>query len=243
MFGFLKALFDISVLTYGTINDAIEDSKFKEMAVREGKDYYIDNHGRTRELTTGRLVYIGRDYLTNRTVMQDAKTGKIIKDYTAIHEKERKERERNERIEKENRIKNRLEELGVVKVDGEGNNPKCKGDKYRDINTGVIYAVRGYPGFAPCVFINEDTGEFVKEVVPTQEDLEQNILFDKQMKRLIDLVVKRNTHPENFIRTDNYLWRYKELNKESMIKLYDIDHFKYNNDLNVLDLLWGVKIL
>lgn len=229
MFGILKALVDVSILGYGAVNDAIENSKSKEKAILDGKYYYHDAHGMTRDVRTDRPVYVGRDYLLNRTVMQDAKTGEILVDFDAIHEKERRAKEEAEKIEKEIKKELRLKELGVVEIEGNGNNPKCLGKKYKDIETGNIYAVRGYDT-GQKVFIDENTGEIVREIKPTEEQLSRySLRFREIMDELISLLNDRNRNAEKYSAKDSRYYYYLRTNQRSMLELYDPNVYKYNN--------------
>lgn len=88
MLGFIGLLIGAVGFIGGGIQEASWNAESKAEAIADGKDTYMDYHGKRRYVKTDEITW--RDYRNGHNVLINASTGKLIKDLDA--DKDRKEK-------------------------------------------------------------------------------------------------------------------------------------------------------
>ena len=159
MFGIIYSLFMTMGVVGHNVKNLSNDIVEKDKQNKKGKETYIDSLGRQRLIADDRhVITTERD---GDKVLIDAKTRKIIKNYT--NESEQKKRE----IAKNEAIKNNKTVYLYKSFD---KNDKWAGDWYQDIKTNQIYVVRKFTyGSYPFshkeiyFYIDIHTGDIVRK--------------------------------------------------------------------------------
>lgn len=176
MIGLIRLLIvgTLALKSYGeqSCKNETLDRKFKDEAIETGTPWYIHHDGSTRLVSDNRKVYVGFYHTLDRGrryVIQDVKTGKILKDYT--------------QEEMDNEFPDVVAELPRRDRMDSHWHDKIRGPRYKDKITGEIYVVRDLDGslFSKQNLKHEDPkrwymnlkGDFVKPVEKCDCDYEE----------------------------------------------------------------------
>lgn len=223
MFGFFYSLIIGGTYVGNEVYSVIKDKKLRETKGNKEFNYYVDSKGKTRSLTTNRIITMDIDPYTKDVVNYDCRTGDIDYNISAA------ERE----IAKSKAIKNN-KSVYMYNKDNHYQD-RIRGVRYVDIKTGRLVVVR--VKFPYTFYMDAETGKLIRRA---DIDFENEKFVSNNNKDFFsinnpyDIILKFNNELNNetaeymkkFLCNHNSMWWEYPIQSEEKLKDRDLCFFK-----------------